>query len=352
MVQPAAGRFHAGHALRLAGAMLVAAISLVGARIAAAQAEPTARALAWHAPSGCPTEAQVVADVARTLAGSGAELTPFVAVVDVRGPTGGRWQASLLFQAGDTRAERQFEAESCEAIASASALVVALWAEGGAGAPSPNATAPAPVEPPPAEAPRVPAITATPRSDSETPGFDPEKPRFVLMVNAVFDRHTMPDAPATGIEVAGGPVWKGRGWRFRALAGLSFFPSAQSSTDFGRPAGDFWLLDLSTRGCLTFLLDRFELGPCAGAALAVMDGTAMNTGSFQYPTQLWLSLMGGAAIAWRVSQTAAVFARGEVVVPTTRRSWNTPSSGDGVMEGYEIPSYGGRGALGIELRFW
>ena len=76
--------------------LVVAAMSLGGARLAAAQPEPIA--LTWHAPPGCPTAAGVTADVGQNLAASGIPFSPFVAVVGVRGPAGGRWQASLLFE--------------------------------------------------------------------------------------------------------------------------------------------------------------------------------------------------------------------------------------------------------------
>ena len=95
------------------------------------------------------------------LARAGAAPAPVVAMVSVTGPTDGRWQASLLFQVGFTRAERRFEAESCAAIASAAALVIALWAEGRPDVPPPTAAAPAPENPPvaPVVAPAPPSLS-------------------------------------------------------------------------------------------------------------------------------------------------------------------------------------------------
>jgi hypothetical protein len=349
-------------------ALAASAMTLAGARLAAAQPEPMA--LTWHAPRGCPTEARIVADVSQNLTGSGvaAEPSAFAAVVGVRRTAGARWEASLLFQSRDMRAERRFEAESCEAIASAAALVIALWAEGGIDAPVPIAAA-LPAEPPlpavapapfePSRAPEVrgsPTITASPPSAPAAPLFDPERARYVLMMNWLVDRNTMPEAPALGIEVAGGRMWKAaRHWRVRALGAVSYFPSQHTSFNYAVSPGDVQLLDVSSRGCLTFAAGRLEMGPCAGAELAVMHGS-VDGGDLQDPTQLWLSLLGGAAISWRVYPAVAIFGRGEVVAPTTQRTFIAretvaPRDTQAVGQGYTVPAVAGRGAVGIEMRF-
>ena len=193
------------------------------------------------------------------LARAGAAPAPVVAMVSVSGPTDGRWQASLLFQVGYTRAERQFEAESCEAIASAAALVIALWAEGGPDVPPPPAPAPAPEKPPIA------------------PVVEPGPPQFVLMLNGVLDWGTMPDPPGGGMEAAGGPIWTFPDWRLRALGGLSFFPNRRTPLmDTAVEQANFRLFDFSGRGCATVVSDRFEIGPCAGVELAIMQGSGTD----------------------------------------------------------------------------
>ncbi|HEY7376425.1 MAG TPA: hypothetical protein VIF57_29975 [Polyangia bacterium] len=343
----------------MASVAMSAATVLGGARLAAAQTEPMepiAPALTWHAPAGCPSEGRVMAEVGQNLAGSGALVGSFAAVVGVRRPTGGRWQASLLFQARGARAERRFEAESCEAIASAAALVIALWAEGGAdapsdlappGAPRAGATAPAPFVPAPTDVPRSPTVIARAAPARPAPAVEPARPRFVLMMNWLLDRNTMPTAPALGIEVAGGRIWSGARWRARALGGVRYFPSQRTPYRYGDPQGDLQLVDVTSSGCLTFAGDRFELGPCAGAALSVMHGSGAG---FEDATQTWLSLQGGAVISWRVYPSVALIARGEVVVPTTRRAFESPWEG-GLYELYKVPAVAGRGAVGIEMRF-
>jgi hypothetical protein len=304
---------------------LVAAVMAVGsARLAAAQAKPIM--VLWQAPAGCPSAERVEAKVEENLTRSGIVLVPVVAMVSVRGPTAGRWQASLLFQAGYTRAERQFEAESCDAIASAAALIITLWVEGGPDTPPSTATAPAPEKLPIA------------------PGVDPGPTRFVLMLNGLLDWGTMPDPPAGGMEAAGGPIWTFPGWRLRALGGLSFLPNRRTPLMDIVEQADFLQFDFSARGCATIVESRFEIGPCAGAALAIMHGSGTELND---STQHWFSLLASAVAAWSISPGVAVFARPEVLVPTGRRSFLNPP-GNTV---YKVPAVAFRGALGLELRF-
>ena len=139
--EPFLGKRHGAEMVASRIVALVASVmALASARSAAAQAKPMV--VIWQAPLGCPTAANVQAEVEGNLARSGAGPAPVVALVNVRGPTSGRWEASLLFQAGYTRAERRFDAESCEALAGAAAFIIALWAEGGPDAPPPYAATP------------------------------------------------------------------------------------------------------------------------------------------------------------------------------------------------------------------
>lgn len=300
------------------------AIALGSPRLAAAQTKPMV--VIWNAPPGCPTAAHVEAEVENNLARAGAAPAPVVAMVSVSGPTDGRWQSSLLFQVGFTRAERRFEAESCDAIASAAALVIALWAEGRPDVPPPTA----------------------PARDSETPPIAPPvapaRTPFVLMLNGVLDWGTMPDSPGGGMEAAGGPIWTFPGWRLRTLAGLGFFPNRRTPLMGVIEQADFELVELSGRACATVVMNRFELGPCAGGELAVMHGSGTN---LQNGTQPWFSLLGSVMASWSISPTVAVFGRAEVVLPTTRSSFAVPY-GNVV---YQVPAVAVRGALGLELRF-
>lgn len=310
------------------GALVAAVMAIGSLRPATAQTKPIV--VIWQAPPGCPTADRVETEVEANLVRSGAVMVPVVAMVSVREQTAGRWQASLLFQAGYTRAERKFEAESCEAIASASALIITLWVEGGPDTPPPAAVA-----------------QDSERPTAIAPGVAPRRTPFVLMLNGLLDRGTMPDPPAGGMEAAGGPTWMVSGWRLRALAGLSFFPKRRTPLSTDADQANFELFDVSGRGCATVGNDRFEVGPCAGAGLSIMHGSGT---ALQDRTQLWLSLLGSALAAWSISPAVAVFARADLVFPATPGTFlGVGGNGNTV---YKVPAVAVRGALGLELRFW
>jgi len=345
-------------ALRSCVALLAAATALGGARLAAAQAEPMAAGLTWQAPSGCPSPADVTAEVARNMAGSTARLAPYAAVVEVRGPMDGLWQATLVFQANDARSKRRFEAESCEAIASAAALVIALWAEDGADAPAPPvvtadeaplpAVSPAPFTPPPSiEVQRNPVITASLPPVDAAPGFDPRRSQFVMMLNGLLDHNTMP-TNAAGLEMTGGRIWAGQGWRLRALASGSYFPMQYYHPWDNLREAHFQVFDASTRGCFSLSEEGFEFGGCGGLELAVIRGTGEV---FERSNQPWLSVLGALMVSAKLSETIAVFARGEVVVPTSQPSFRIVGDPAGGEDYYKVRALSGRGAAGVELLF-
>src|SRR5262245_32363069 len=115
---------------------VIAAIAPVGARSAWAQGKQVP--LDWKAPEGCPVTAAVLAELRRDLAESGEAEAPFIAEVEVRERAPGKWQANLRLEARGGRLERSFEAESCQAIASATALIISLSSEVGRGTPPPK----------------------------------------------------------------------------------------------------------------------------------------------------------------------------------------------------------------------
>jgi hypothetical protein len=345
MLRHSTRRAHPARGARAARLALVGAVVLSGARLAAAQAEPAAPKLTWRAPAGCPTEAQVAAEVQQDLSGGGAGPVAFVAEVGVREPTDGRWQASLQFEARDTRGARTFEAESCEAIASAAALVIALWAEGGADAEPPVVSAPAAG---PAQPPAVLPVAAIAASTTVGAAVDPRRAGTFATVNGLIDRNTMPAVPAGGVEVGVARIWSGSLWRLRALAGASYFPMRLWNLPNNVRLANSQLYNLSGRGCFSVGDALLELGLCAGAELAVMRSTGEP---FQDRNQAWLSLLGGGLLAWKVSPVFTVVARVEVVRPTTRKDVLVQDPGLTWL-GYTVPALAGRGALGIELRFW
>ena len=305
------------------------------ARAAAAEVEHVP--LTWNAPASCPSAEAVLADIQRNLADSDPGA-PFVAVVNVLGSKGGPWQANLRIEARGGFVDRRFVAESCEAIASAAALIIALSAESGAGA------SPAPPPPPPS---KPESTVAVQHADDETVTRWRGNPLLVT-VNGLVDGSTMPGTAALGLEAAVGPSWTASSWHLRLLAGAAIFPYHSVDEDFLQAV--FRLGVVSGRGCVSADVRPLELGFCVGGELAVLhsSGTGERApSSAETTTQPLLSPVGSVLASWSVSPRLAVFARGDVAVNGIRptiHSWVSDTT-----ELFTVPAATVRGALGIEL---
>jgi hypothetical protein len=126
---------------------------------ARAQTQPIA--LEWKAPADCPTQDAVLGEVARVL-GHVPVGAPVRSRADVARADNGRWQAQLALATTGAQSQRLLVAESCEAIASATALIVAVAIEGGITPNSPERGS-TPKLPEGGSTPKVPAGRATGR---------------------------------------------------------------------------------------------------------------------------------------------------------------------------------------------
>lgn len=127
--------------------------------------------LDWQAPAGCPSRAEVVAELERVLPEQGpipsegrGRVHAQVEVVE----QGDRWQVELTLTSQQGQEQRSFAAERCSLAADATVLVIAVAID-------PVATARARVTPdPPIEAPALPEPPPEPESPPEPP---PEPPQ-------------------------------------------------------------------------------------------------------------------------------------------------------------------------------
>jgi|GEM_PF-2367157 len=294
-------------------------------------------ALVWTAPAECPSADTVHQQVQEIVGDPATELAPVAAVVTVaRGI--GTWQASLTLQARGQRSERQYEAESCGALGAATALIVALAAEG--------------MEPP------APATTGEPAVRRGGPGA-PNAPPFwvsssvVVHVGATFDDGTMPYLLAPGIEASAGRLLEASFWKLRILGGGSYY---FTQTGGGGPTdwylGTYWLLSFAARACATATMGRFELGPCLGAEFVFMHGDNVG-GSGVGDSQYWLAPLGGLLASLTITSRLAFFGRAEAALPTTMRTFmGRPGFPGGFNPVYDVPPNAIRLAAGVELRFF
>ena len=297
--------------------------------------------LTWNAPAECPARDAVVDEVARVLSASREKRVPVTARAEVS-RDGGRWHAVLSVSTRDAQGERILEAESCPAIASATAVIVAIAVEGGM---------PEPVSPQ-APLPEKPRQSAPERMQQHAS-------QLIVGAAAVIDANTWP-LPAAGVEGTLGLDQSWSIWRVRAIATGSFFPRQDSKPIGGTEApgeyGRFELAAAAVRACGSIVRGAFDVGPCLGAEIDVMTGTGASMGPAQPTRNLgaWASALGSVLASWSFLRHAAIFLRADAFYAPLPPQFGVYSAGPSrnPIDVYAPPHIGARGALGVEARFF
>jgi hypothetical protein len=115
----------------------------------------------WTAPDTCPTQAAVVEQLSRAVEAGGKDLPPLTARATVS-RDGATWQLVLVTEMDGRRGTRVLEADSCEGLARAATLVLALTLGEGLARRQAEAEAAAAAPPPAPVAPPPPAKSAPP----------------------------------------------------------------------------------------------------------------------------------------------------------------------------------------------
>jgi hypothetical protein len=308
-----------------------ALLPLLGASVVHAQSAPLPVDLAWSAPAECPPREVVLDEVARLLAASH-ERAHATGRADVVRDEQGRWHATLNFDARGAHGERMLEAESCPAIAFATALIIAVAVEGGI---------------PPQQAP-APPVAPAPRPLPVAP--QPTRPASQLIVAAagVVDTAMLP-SPAPGGEATLGWAYQWSRWRIRAIASASLFADQPALSTAG--AGRFMPLTASARMCASIVEGAFDVGPCLGAEFDSMDGKGVSATFLpSHGIGVWGSALGSLLASWSFSRRVGIFLHvGGLVSFTTRPTFGVQP---GSMYVYTPSATGLRGELGVELRFF
>jgi hypothetical protein len=319
-----------------------AIFAIAGAWRSHAQAAPAPVDLVWNAPAPeCPSRERVLAEVARVLGGSREPIARASARVDVAAAQDGRWQAELSVDARGAHTERRFEAESCEAIASAAALIVAVAVEESV-----------PPEVPAAAPPPEPRASPFPKSNGSR-----HDSQLIVTAAGVIDDATLP-AVGGGGEAGVGWAYRISIFRLRALAGASLF-AEQTSSPAGYPqsGGHFTLLATSAKACGSIGSGPFELGPCLGVDVDAIWATGFGWQQTSGPMSAqWVSVLGSVITLWNFSRNIAIFARADGLIPLEQAHFEAKVIAPPLLVAY-IPVHrpapvAARGAFGIELRFF
>lgn len=345
------------------GSLLVGA-SLLGGTVAEETPSPAvAVELDWQAPRGCPDAAHVEATIARLVGqpiasgGAGTEVTRARAVV--RAEAAG-FVVELDTRHGAAAEHRTLTAPRCEALADATALIVAVALRPLEAAASSTTRAPEPTtDPAPSVVPLPPSV-APPRRRSPPAAAAPEPRAFP----AAPPEPTRPRAIGGALAVAAGPglgalpgvaaqltaVLALRGPRWRVEAGGAYwFPRTAGAP--GGPSVEIALGSGSVRGCYVLARSRLELPVCGGAELGVMRGRGQGAGVVSKTSRsLWAAASAGPGLTWRLGSWAALRLSVDAIVALWQPAFDLRIAGERV-ELHRAAPVGGRAALGIELRW-
>lgn len=241
--------------------------------------------VAWSAPDGCPSSADLQRRVSTRL--------PDDAAVRARGRVekrGGRYRLALDIATASSRGERALEASTCEALASSAAVVIAMSvapasarddeaataaaASATTAGSTATSTAPPAAAPAPAPAPvAAPAVTPSPdRGAASSPRSGGRTPRFAVRAHVAGDAGLLP-AAAVGGGIAAGMVVV----RDLSLEVGADLYAPQDGTVSGAPArgASFQLFAASARACWT-LTRGIEIAPCAGVEVVRIAGSGFG----------------------------------------------------------------------------
>jgi hypothetical protein len=282
-----------------------------------AQAAPAVE-LEWTAPPGCPSESEVRQRVQKLAGAAKSTANPLRADGTITQKVDGRFHLRLVVRSGELVGERNIESGSCEDLAGAAAVALALllrseeplqdFAEspstvpGSGSGPSRNGGTPAvdgksggeksvgeKSEGRPSERPSETDDTEG-RGTSFAPS--PGSVHGVLQAPLVaLSLGPLPE-PVIGFGLAGGVSFE----RFRFLIeGQKWLEQRVSAEDFPEFGADVERATATLRGCRSFRWDRVALAPCLTLSLEHLSATGSGP-EVSPSTQraLWLAPGAGA----------------------------------------------------------
>lgn len=220
----------------------------------------------WTAPDTCPTRAAVVEQLSQAVDAGGKELPPLMARAVVT-QDGTSWRLELVTEMDGRRGTRVLEADSCDGLARAATLVLALTlgeglarrqaeAEAAAAAPAP----PPPAVPPPASKPTPP----------------PERKRSSLLLWAGAS------VGGDALGVLGPGVVVGAAFNPSLLQlGLRLEATFPRSSELAGSGGEVQSFGFSGElgACLAPTLEPVQLSLCGNGGVTLLDVRGLGTAS-------------------------------------------------------------------------
>jgi hypothetical protein len=305
--------------------------------VPAARAAAVPLDLTWDAPAGCPSAADVVAEVERLAHEPSTEAPTRLAAEAHIEPRDARWHLRLLTRRDGVAGERVLEADSCASLAHAATLVLVL-ALGEGQAPRPVPAAPAPA-PPPRPAMRAAPLAPPTRAVVEPAAPPPEPPVVVtpaLPLAPTLVRQAVPRparAPVTWdvaaeARVGWGPTPADVGYdvgldvargRSVAMLRLAGWPSDDGATAAPGVRARYEAGGATLSACVAAVrAARVVVAGCVGAGAAAVRGASAGAPFDGAATAAWYTVTPALRVRVHLAGAVHVEARVDGTTSLTR----------------------------------
>jgi hypothetical protein len=295
---------------------------------------PGTFSLEWLAPADCPSSRQVEAEIARLLGGPA--HGPAGDDLRVRASVGHNrlWSVTLETSSGTSNGRRTLSATTCEGLANATALIVALIID-------PNAVAEHSRE-----------AEKTEQKAPATPVAEPPtapRARTINVLAGLGATGSLGALPSPDLGLGAGLGLSGPLWRIEARVAYStWWVKSSTMVDPAGAYGRFRLLTAMLAGCLISHRSSFDWGACLDFESGAVQGEGVGVTMDSAKTTPWLGLGAGGFLALRATPWLLFPFHIDAIVPLWRP--------DFTFEGVESPIFraravGGRMTAGIEFQF-
>ncbi len=323
--------------------------------------------LRWRGPADCPNAAHATASIERLLAGHEPPQDRHVRA-DVELSRGAyAFVGTVRIDDGTSSGERALEGATCEQVADAASLIIAMAIDPRLGiegdpptdvdttpVPQPPdaatisddaapGSAPAPVQVRPTTAAARPGPTSADGDRRRDPSRTPRPLRTLLRASAGAGFGSVPTASAiAALALAiGGPRWRAEidvdGWLPRTRR-----PPGNNAIGV-RVAG--W--SIGVHGCGSPLARRLEIPLCAGVRIGALHGRGVGDLAARNATSVWIAASAGLGLWGWINHRFALAFDVEGLAAITKPAFVTRPSGFTVRS----PPGGVRGLFGLVVRW-
>jgi hypothetical protein len=321
-------------------------LAVLGGVLPASAGQAEAFTWSWQAPPDCPSPEDVRAEVARLLGGeirlpAGRDFRAKASVSH-----GQTWSVSIETELAGRPGRRSIEAASCQDLADATALILALTID-------PDVAVTHPTRPkaplPPSPSPLQPAQSPppVPTSTQPAPRKQASSTDVLFGLQAEGSQGTL---PSVDLGLGGSIGVVGRRYRveLRAAYGLRRDQIAHATT-LPDAYGQFNFLAGVLAGCFNLGREALAFGPCADAEVGWVSAKGYGVSRSMTASRPWLAIGAGGYAAISLSSRWSVPLHLDVLAPVLRPEFVFKSVTASRV--FQAPVVGVRVNAGIELRF-